>query len=495
MNRNGTFRFNTDLEFDPANPRTYPERLAIRIPGTYDATITSHTLELYAQDKWQIGASATLNVGVRYDLEIIPIDETDNPLFGPGQTYPIDTNNIAPRVGFTRQLGAGAKSLVRAGYGMFYNRTILGALEDVIAFSKFTASVNALFPADTVDPGPSRGQLPTHPLLINGPVIDQELLNQQFARGTRLRNTGVVVFDSPNRGQPFAHQFTVGYVRELAPSLAVHADYVRIVNREMFLARNLNPMMRTDTSRTGAIIRVDAFGVLGESYDQQVWVLENNGESIYDGLNLQLEKRYADAWSARVSYSLSYSRGTAANQNGRNTDQFLTDLRLDQLWAPTAVDRRHIMSISAMTRVPGSGGAMIATTLRYMSGAPFTLFDSSIDADRNGELSDPIPAGTYSGTAPNAMIDMRNRGGRNGAYGPDYFQIDLRGGWRRRIAKHTVEFFVDAYNITNRVNFENPTNTTAGADRRLSATFLVPTQLRGGSGFPRQAQFGVRYAF
>ena len=53
---------------------------------------------------------------------------------------------------------------------------------------------------------------------------------------------------------------------------------------------------------------------------------------------------------------------------------------------------------------------------------------------------------------------------------------------------------IDAYNITNRGNFENPTNTNAGADRRLTATFLVPTQLRGDGGFPRQAQFGAKYA-
>jgi hypothetical protein len=93
------------------------------------------------------------------------------------------------------------------------------------------------------------------------------------------------------------------------------------------------------------------------------------------------------------------------------------------------------------------------------------------------------------------MANVRYKGGRNGAYGPDYFQVDLRAGWRRPIAKGSLELFVDVYNITNRANFENPTNTGAGADRRLSATFLVPTQLRGGSGFPRQAQFGVRYVF
>ena len=263
----------------------------------------------------------------------------------------------------------------------------------------------------------------------------------------------------------------------------------------MFLSRNLNPMVRADTTRTGAITRVDAFGVLGEPYSQQVWVLENGGESVYDAINLQLEKRYADAWSARVSYSLSYSRGTAESQDARNTDQFLTDLRLDKRWGPTAVDRRHILSISARTEIPKTGGATLAAVVRYMTGAPFTIFDSSIDADQNGELNDPLPAGTYSGTAPNAMVDVANKGGRNGAYGPDYLQADVRAGWRLRIAKNTLEFFVDVYNITNRTNFENPVNTAAGADRRLTATFLVPTVLRGGSGFPRQAQLGVRYTF
>src|SRR5262249_25271839 len=163
-----------------------------------------------------------------YDLEIIPMDESDNPLFSPGQKYPIDRNNLAPRVGFTRQLDAAGKSLVRAGYGIFHNRTLLGAVEDAVEFRKFSTSIVALFPNDTADPGPSHGQIPSDPMLVNGPVVNRDLLEQLYPAGTRLRNTGVVVFDAPNRKQPFAHQFSVGYVRELASSLAVHADYVRI---------------------------------------------------------------------------------------------------------------------------------------------------------------------------------------------------------------------------------------------------------------------------
>ncbi len=273
--------------------------------------------------------------------------------------------------------------------------------------------------------------------------------------------------------------------------LAAIAINVNLQNKDMFLARNLNPMVRANTTRTGAITRVDAFGALGEPYSQQVWVMENTGDSKYDALNLSLEKRYANNWSGRVSCSLSTSRGTAENQADKNTDQVLTDLNLAARVGPLSVDRRHILSLSGRAEIPKTKGATLSTTIRWMSGAPFTIFDSNIDADRNGELTDPLPAGTYSGTAVNAMTDVESKGGRNGAIGPDYFQVDVRAGWRARLGRErALDVFLDIFNLTDRVNWDNPSG-----DRRLTATFLQLRTLRGGSGFPRQAQFGVRYAF
>jgi hypothetical protein len=304
----------------------------------------------------------------------------------------------------------------------------------------------------------------------------------------------VVVFDAPNRQQPYAHQFTVGYARQIAGSLAVHADYIRMMNRDMFLARNLNPALRVDTSRTGALTRIDAFGVLGEPYRQQVWVMENTGESNYDGLNLSLEKRYSNGWSGRVSYSVSKSRGTAENQADRNTYQALTDPNLELWSGPSLVDRTHVLSIGGRAEIPKTGGATVSTTIRYMSGQPFTLYNSAVDVNRNGELDDPVPAGTYSGTGVDSLQNLEFDGKRNGARGPDYFQADVRVGWRRRVhGTKTIEGFFDIFNITNRTNFENPVN--ANRDMRTPATFLVLTNLYGGGGFPRQAQVGVRFAF
>jgi len=220
-------------------------------------------------------------------------------------------------------------------------------------------------------------------------------------------------------------------------------------------------------------------------------------------LNLSLEKRYANNWSGRLSYSLSKAVGTANDQNDKNTYQAMTDLNLDAFRGPSNVDRRHILSLGAQAQIPKTGGMMLSSTTRYMSGAPFTIYDSSIDADRNGELIDPVPAGTYSGTAPDSMKNVKNRGGRNGAIGPDYFQVDVRAGWRRPIRdQRALEVFLDIYNITNRANFENPTTTSGGVtvpggstDRRLPATYLVLTNLRGGGGFPRQAMMGARFTF
>jgi hypothetical protein len=494
INENGTFRFNTDLPFDAANPRTYPERLTIRT-GTFNEFIKNHTYEGFAQDKWRIGQNTTLSIGLRYDLEIIPLDEADNPLFpASDKNYAVDKNNFSPRVGFSHSLDDAGKMVVRAGYGRFYNRTILGAIDDTMEFGKYTVSNVVQFPNNAADPGPGSGQFPTNPFLVNGPVVNRALLEQLYPPGVPVKNNGVVVFDAPDRQVPYADQFTAGFARQLGGSMAVNVDYIRMMNRDMFLARNLNPAVRVDTSRTGALVRVNAFGVLDEQYSQQVWVMENTGESDYDALNLSLEKRYSNNWSGRVSYSLSKSRGTAENQADRNTYQFLTDPTMDLWEGPSQVDRRHVLSIGSRTEIPKTKGVTLSTTIRYMTGSPFTIYNSGVDVNRNGELEDPVPAGTYSGTAVDALQDVEFDGKRNGARGPDIFQADVRAGWRHRMGgSRVLEVFLDIFNITNRANFDNPV--LANRDLRTPTNFLVLTNLYGGSGFPRQAQFGMRFEF
>src|SRR5258706_9957855 len=100
VNSNGTFTFNTDLPFDTANPRTYPERFSIRT-GAFNEFIKNHTYKAFVQHKWRVSPRTTLSLSIRYDLELIPLDDTGNPLFSNPNAFPLDKNNISPRLGFT----------------------------------------------------------------------------------------------------------------------------------------------------------------------------------------------------------------------------------------------------------------------------------------------------------------------------------------------------------------------------------------------------------
>src|SRR5215510_417472 len=210
-NANGTFSFNSDRAFNAADPSTYPERFSIRAPGPLDYELTSNVWELYAQDKWAMTNGLTLSLGLRYDLEIIPIDETDNPLFTDPSKYPVDTNNLAPRLGLVWNPDQKGKSVVRAGYGMFYDRTLLGTVDNFLFDTKYSRTFTASFAQSPPDPGPSSGRLPTDPLLALVTRVDKvspairAYLSTVLPPGTTSRNVGTVTWDDPDRKQPYFH--------------------------------------------------------------------------------------------------------------------------------------------------------------------------------------------------------------------------------------------------------------------------------------------------
>src|ERR1700752_688103 len=117
-NMNGTFGFGqSNGPFNANDPRTYPDRLTIRVPGQSAFTEKAHYLSFFAQDKWKMGNRLTATIGVRYDLEKIPVVERLNPEFANEDDYPVDRNNIQPRVGLSYALDEAGKSVVRGGYG------------------------------------------------------------------------------------------------------------------------------------------------------------------------------------------------------------------------------------------------------------------------------------------------------------------------------------------------------------------------------------------
>jgi hypothetical protein len=504
-NMNGTFIFNTNNPFNAADPRTYPERLSIRVPGPGVNNLEVNYYGIFAQDKWTLTDDLTLSLGLRYDLEELPIDESDNPLFSDPDDYPVDTNNWAPRLGVTYALPAAKTTILRGGLGRFYDKTHLELIGGVVTAGVYSHSFTQLFPLNGADPGPRNGQMPTDPYLVNGPVVDRNRLLADFPLGARIKNTGTVNLDHPDRVIPYTDQLTVGMQHQLTAGIALSLDYVHGESKDQFMNMEINPGTRANTNATSAATRTNPL------FSASAIARVNEGEFKYDALEFQLDHHLGTNYQYRLSYTYSKSRGnTSGNGVALMNFQTVDNLNLDQNEGPTDFDRPHNAVFSASWRVPRTGGLTLATVTRYLSGTPFTIEDTAIDANRNIVIFDPVQSGQQRPRADaRNPYPVFNKGGRNGARGPDFFQMDLRIGYRLPVATTSVELIAELFNVTNRVNYANPSgnqNTTpmqagdvqqegVAAGRKINnANFLNLVALRPG-GIPRTAQFGVRVQF
>lgn len=503
-NLNGTFSFSqSNGPFNPSDPRTYPDRFSIRVPGESRSFNKNQSFGAFFQDKWKMTDRLTVTLGVRYDVENTVLPEEDNPLFDDPSDWPVDRNNFAPRVGFAYNLGD-ARTVMRGGYGRFYDKTHFELVGGILTNTPFTTSFTRNFPLNNIDPGPIQGQFPTDPFLVNGPVITdatRAALAAMFPPGTRVLNAGAT-FDNPDRVLPYTDQISLGVERQIAANLSVSADYVHAFARDQLMAVALNPTLRATTSVTSPNVRqgsatltrinealLQRYPGVFRPFTGNVTTFRNVGETDYDALMLQVEKRYSDNYMARVSYTLAYSRGNTSGVGvPASPFQVLDDLNLDLNEGPTNLDRRHNLVVSGMARVPRTGGLFVSWVARALSGTPFTIFNSLVDEDRNGTVTDPLPPGTYSGSGENT-ITVENEGGRNGAYGPGFFKLDIRLGYGIDLgAERRLELFGEIFNVTNRTNFDDPSGDQA------SANFLRLTSLSTSTN-PRLLQLGVRFAF
>jgi hypothetical protein len=501
---NGQFNFTaSDLDFNPANPRTYPDRLTVRVPGESDYYVKGTEVGAFVQDKWKINSRLTASLGLRYDVEIVPIDETGNYLFSDPNAYPVDKNNLSPRLGASWSLDEAGTAVIRGGWGLYYQKTPFSNFTPLVSAgvtsNSFLAilcgpAANPICPSATsVDPGPSAGRLPTSPFLVNGPTVNRALLSQLFPPGTTQKNTGTVNFDNPDRHLPYSYQASIGFEKQLPGSIAVSADFVHLNMRDLQLRQDLNQGLRANTGRTAALTRFDP------NFSGAVLQLVNLGSADYNGLQTSMMKRFSHGYQFRVSYTFSKATGNLASPGALETITTATidpvtratSLNLQDAEGLTSQDRPHLLSMNGSMLVPKTGGMQLSGVVQYNSGTPFTLTDSSTDPNRNGTFEEPLPAGTYGGAAGNAdAITVENAGGIRGARGPAYFLINMRGGYRFKLpGGRELQAHVDIFNVTNHANFNNP-----NGDRRDAATFLLVRSILNG-GPTRTAQFNLKYSF
>ena len=473
----GLYDFPTNAAFNPGDPRTYPFRFRIRL-GQLEFEQKDWRTHFYVQDKWQVNKQVTLNLGLRYDYQDLT---------------PLTKNAVAPRVGVAWDPTGSGRTLVRAGAGKFYQLHQLNVLQTLLT----SAVIGPAFVFDTTQVArpDQTGVLPTDPfgsgclqptagngLALIGPECRTFLERQRalVLNGGFVNNQPTIDGD---RRLPYLWGYSVGIKQQVFRDIAFSVDYVGNVGRDQVQLVDINegaslPNGRI-TRRGVAAFDPDEELIPTQARDTNfIQVLQYQSRSEldtdYNALEIAVDKRLSNRWSGRLSYTLARARDVGAITND-------TDLRAD--FGRASFDNRHALAMSANVSIwRGLGAGFI---FRYYSGYPI---NETVGTDFNGDgvNNDRPISGVHDLTRPIlSPLDASGRAIRNGIDGEKQMLLDGRFQYLWRVQRYEAGLFLEIYNLTDHVNYGNPTG------NRNSSNFMVRTLAAD----PRTTQLGLRVRF
>lgn len=485
-NDNGTFVFQHNLPFNPANAFTYPSEFSI-VLGNIEVFSRDDWRSAYVQDQWRLNQNLTLNLGLRYDNQSLNSSTKD--AFG-------------PRLGFAYDPTGSGKTVIRGGVGKFYEYHLIGIRNTLNRFGVLGQTY--AFQTDE-DLSADRGVIPAdvclQPLGNNGlaeigaacRAVLTNFRNQlQPGAGAEFVNTEPRIDGDRHMG--YLWSFSAGVKREVIRNLAVGVDYVGNRGRDQTgqvdisegpvgangrIVRLTADQFDPDGTLIPAIARSTSFGRVLQYQTREDFNTD------FDSLELSLEKRLSSRWSSRVAYTLARSRdvGTTGS-SAQGTKRYTNDLNPREDYGRSDFDNRHGFVTSV--NVTPWGGLGVGAIFRYYSGYPI---NETIGQDVNGDRDNnerPV-AGVHDRTRPIVSeLDGNGRAIRNGIDGESQTLLDAQVQYVVKLPREqTIGFFWEIYNVFNKINYANPTG------NRNSSNFLIPVE----AGTMRSMQLGFRYTF
>jgi hypothetical protein len=481
---NGVFEFLHNRPFDPGDAFTYPSVFAIRLGEIY-FDVTDRRGNAYVQDKWQVNRNLTLNLGFRYDYQTMT---------------PETKGAIAPRLGFAYDPTGSGRTVIRGGIGKFYEYQLIGVLNELTQDAVITRAF--MFETDE-DEGPLDGELPSDPCLRPGgnnglAVISAPCRAMLTALRNRVASEGFVNTEPTvdgDRRLGYLWSYSAGVQRELMPNLGVTVDLVANRGRDQTALIDINEprvlgngvfgrpgpsVFDPDGQLIPAQARSARFGRVLQ------FQTRDDFDTDYNALEVGLDKRYADRWSARFAYTLARARdvGTAAGGANISTKRVSDDLNPRSDYGLSNFDNRHAVAFSANVNPWRGLGA--GAVFRYYSGYPINeLVGRDVNGDRD-TLDRPVRGLDDAAGPIMSPVDATGRAIRNGIEGENLTLVDLRFQYLFDMPRQgSLGLFWEIYNATDHVNFGNPVG------NRRSANFLVPVRANS----PRTMQLGIRYTF
>lgn len=506
------------------------DRLAYNLgrfqPVDYNRDYRNRQAAFFAQDSIRLTSRLSVNFGMRYDRFGAPIDigRTNNTVvqLGAGSTlaaaiagaalaagarrqrvFSSDPNDWAGRFGISYAGGSDAKTVLRGGYGVFYDRpfdNLWGSL----------ALNNVLLQPGYVDDGD---------FSYSRPLLDS--LRTAERAGSILNR---LLLYQPGLRTPYIHSAFAGLQRQLSPGTVLEVNYS---------GRFGHKLITTDRINRGS----EASGALNDRLPEIVY-RANQGASAYNALTMKLTGslrqavfRFAYTWSHSIDNQSEplageFSDLSAANpsSSGRPTGvaafsrQFASGLDRGS----SDFDQRHNLVGMGFWRLPGIlNGWRVAGLGAIRSGLPFTVYAQQGLPIYNARASLADPARWSADEAVERGRRILNAAafrlppngeqgstGRNGFPGPGFYSVDASVSRSFRLKgfaeNQRLILRLDIFNLLNHANLGNPAVALGSEGRNQSfgvayygrartddrSPVLTPLEET-----PRQVHFLVRFEF
>jgi TonB dependent receptor len=498
------------------------------------------TNAVYFNDDYRIRPNLTLNIGLRYEYATMPVGSRYQAASAPANLPGVITfdrpyfnkDNWSPTLGFAYSPGKAGVWTVRGGVSRVYDLTYINLNQNSSpAYFATTRDVGITSTPDFLAHG---GLTASGPSTGVPSVADARAAVASYTFGG---------------DRPYALTGTLGVQRLLAKDYTLEARYVYTKGVHLWNQTQLNQISKvtpTDyiptyftnpgaaafaglTTTLASIQAKPNNDLLAYGFTNKITGYHPWGNSRYNGLQLQLTKRFSRNFSYVVAYTWSHAQDdtTATNFSTILSPRRAQDLQnLAAEWSDSALDRRHRFTITPvydfrpfqngswlMKNVVGNWN--ISGTYTYQS-PEYATVQSGVDSNQNGDSLDRSitnPAGqanvgsgvtgynragqvstgsdivAYVANNPNARYVVAGVGALSNT-GRNTFPLAPTNNWDFALVKRfniTERFRFDvgaqAFNLFNHaqyvgsvINDSNPFSTAA-----VSRNFLVPSSSQFGA--------------
>jgi len=510
------------IDFKYVDAQTSLEQFLLGIPsggraaeGNSNRNTAQDSHAGYVQDGFRISRRLTFNYGVRWDY--FGVIHEENNLFsnfdpvhglrmvgtdGLSSLYNRDLSNFAPRLSVAYDLTGKGKSVVRAGWGIFY---------DVFSQDFFLGQL----PFNTYNPGPAYNGIGAKPILFTSSVATDEegnnlplSANQPVFPQSGFAATDVFAVDQHIR-TPYMENYNLNVQQQIANGVVLQVGYVGSEGHKLFRYRDINQPTQAminshDPQATGGCCAPRPFdnGPLPPSPPSPAGTtffyvnnFESSANSNYNSLQTQLRIANLKGFQTTINYSWSHSIDNASDGQDfvANATQPNDSYRPDLERGNSNFDVRHrfvwMWSYAFPTRKGPlarlSNGWGFNSVITLQAGQPFHLnfFD---DYDGTGEFfpRPDVVGNPFAGThTPDAFVNLSafhvpctlnpagdgfadaciqgtqhpGNMGRNSLIGPHFRQFDFSVFKDTQISERLkVQFRAEFYNLPNHPNFASP---------------------------------------